>query len=182
MPPALRFRLRAFGWHLLGSAAVLALVLGALYLGWYRWPGWYLTKALGVAPILAGVDVALGPLVTLLIASPRKPRRALARDIAIIVAVQLAALLYGASTLWQGRPLYYAFSEDRLQIVQAADLAPRECALALQQHSAFAPQSESCAQVLQLLFLHDPPAPQSTSAQQAPSWHLPSQQTPAAPH
>ena len=56
------------------------------------------------------MDLALGPTLTLIIANPRKPRRVLARDIAVIVTVQLAALIYGATTLWQGRPLYYTFS------------------------------------------------------------------------
>ncbi len=36
------------------------------------------------------------------------------------------ALLYGAKTLWQGRPIYYAFSEDRLQLVQASDVSAEE--------------------------------------------------------
>ena len=111
-----------FGWHLACSLCALSVVLGGLYLGWYRWPGWYLANALRIAPILCAVDVALGPLLTLLIANPAKPRRALARDISIIAAVQFGALVYGASTLWNGRPLYYAFSEDRLQLVQASDL------------------------------------------------------------
>ena len=139
MPQAIPFRLKAFALHLLASATLLSLVLGGLYLGWYRWPGWYLCDALRVAPILAAVDLVMGPLMTLLIASPRKPRRELARDITIIAAVQIAALAYGAGTLWQGRPLYYAYSEDRLELVQAADLNPREVALALQQNPQLAP-------------------------------------------
>ncbi|HEV7431544.1 MAG TPA: hypothetical protein VGN77_00770 [Steroidobacteraceae bacterium] len=135
----MRFRLRLFGIHLLCSLAVLALVLGSLYLGWYRWPGWYLTRALRVVPILASVDIALGPLLTLLIANPSKSRRELGRDITIIATVQLAALIYGAVTLWQGRPLYYAFSEDRLQLVQASDIGKQERLLALQKNPQLAP-------------------------------------------
>jgi hypothetical protein len=118
----MRFRLKAFSIHLLGSAVVLGAVLGGLYLGWYRWPGWYLTGVLAVSAMLAGVDLTLGPLLTLLIASPSKPRRDLARDIAVIVAAQLIALGYGATTLWQGRPLYYTFSADRLEVVRAFEL------------------------------------------------------------
>jgi hypothetical protein len=135
----MKFRFKAFSWHLLASAGVLTLVLGSLYLGWYRWPGWYLSSALSVVPILIGVDVALGPLVTLLIANPGKPRRELARDIGCIALVQLAALVYGGVTLWSGRPLYYAFSEDRLQLVQALDLKPAEVALARKDNPALAP-------------------------------------------
>ena len=98
----MRFRLKAFGFHLLASACALTLVLGGLYLGWYYWPGWYLTAVTRVLLIVGSVDLVLGPLLTLIIANPKKPRRTLARDIAMIAAVQLAALVYGASTLWGG--------------------------------------------------------------------------------
>ena len=135
----MKFRLKAFGLHLLGSAIVLTLVLGGLYLGWYRWPGWYLTNVVHVAVILGSVDLTLGPLVTLIIANPGKPRRELARDVAVIVAVQLAALTYGAVTLWSGRPLYYTFSKDRLEFVQASDVEPGEMAIARKENPDLAP-------------------------------------------
>ena len=135
----MRFRLSASGLHLLGSACVLSLILGTLYAGWYRWPGWYLTGVLHVLLILLVVDLALGPAVTLIIASPRKPRRELARDISIIVIVQLAALAYGTSTLWRGRPLYYTFSTDRLETVAASDLDAKEITLAQRTNPALAP-------------------------------------------
>lgn len=135
----MKFRFKAFALHVLASIGVLSLVLGGLYLGWYRWPGWYLSSALSVVPILIGVDVALGPLVTFLIANPAKPRRELARDISCIALVQIAALVYGSITLWSGRPLYYAFSEDRLQMVQATDLNTAEIERARQENPALAP-------------------------------------------
>ena len=135
----MKFRLKAFGLHLAASAGVLTLVLAGLYFGWYRWPGWYLTGVLHVGAILVGVDAALGPTLTLLIANPRKSHRALARDIGVIVLVQLAALVYGTATLWQGRPLYYTFSEDRLEMVQASALLPSEIALARQHNPTLAP-------------------------------------------
>jgi hypothetical protein len=135
----MRFRLQAFALHLTGSSCALTIVLGGLYLGWYRWPGWYLTGVLHVLLIVGIVDLALGPTLTLIIANPRKPRRALARDIAIIVTVQIAALVYGTATLWQGRPLYYTFSADRLEMVQASDLDSSEITLAQHQNPALAP-------------------------------------------
>src|SRR3984957_8620562 len=135
----MRFRLKAFGLHLLGSCVVLTLVLGTLYLGWYRWPGWFLADALTVVMVLAGVDLALGPLLTFVIARADKPRRELARDIAIIVVVQICALVYGAMSLWNGRPLYYAFSEDVLQLVQAYDIDEHEWALGSEQNAKLAP-------------------------------------------
>src|SRR5579863_1559744 len=130
----MRFRLQAFTLHLTGSACALTIVLGGLYFGWYRWPGWYLTGVLRVLLIVGVVDLALGPTLTGIIANPRKPRRELARDIAIIVTVQIAALIYGAATLWQGRPLYYAFSVNSLSMVQASDIEPGEIALVRRQN------------------------------------------------
>jgi hypothetical protein len=135
----MRFRLKVFGFHLLGSASALTLILGSLWFGWYRWPGWYLTGVLHVLVIVGIVDLGLGPTLTLIIANPRKPRTVLARDIGVIVTVQIAALTYGAATLWNGRPLYYTFSVDRLEMVQASDVEAGEIALARRQNPTLAP-------------------------------------------
>ena len=135
----MRFRLKVLGLHLLASAVALTLVLGTLYLGWYRWPGWYLADVLQVVTVLTGVDLAVGPLLTFVIARSSKPRRVLTRDIAMIVAVQLFALIYGAVSLWNGRPLYYAFSENVLQLVQAYDIDAHELALARQRNAELVP-------------------------------------------
>jgi hypothetical protein len=133
------FRLKAFGLHLLGSACALTLVLGGMYVGWYRWPGWYLSSVLHIVGIVLMVDIVIGPTLTLIVANPGKPRRSLARDIGMIVAVQLIALGYGTVTLWMGRPLYYAFSVDCLQLIQASDLQSDEIALGQRQNPQLAP-------------------------------------------
>jgi hypothetical protein len=136
---ALKFRLKAFGLHLSVSATLLALVLGSFYLGWYRWPGWYLAGVSRAAITMMTVDVVLGPLMTLLIASSTKPARVLARDIAVIAAVQLAALVYGAITLWQGRPLYYVYAINRVEMIQAGGIDPSEVVLMRTQIPELAP-------------------------------------------
>jgi hypothetical protein len=107
-----------------------------MYLGWYRWPGWYLSGVLHIVGIVLLVDLALGPTLTLIVANPLKRRSILARDVAIIVAVQLVALVYGAITLWMGRPLYYTFSVDRLEVVQASDLKDDDLAAARRENPA----------------------------------------------
>jgi hypothetical protein len=135
----MRFRLKAFGLHLLASTVALSSILGALYLGWYHWPGWRLTDVVHVVLVMVGVDVVVGPLLTFLIARSTKPRRELTRDIAMIVTVQLVALVYGTVSLWNGRPLYYAFSENVLQLVQAYDIDAQETARARQQKAELAP-------------------------------------------
>jgi hypothetical protein len=135
----MKFRLKALGLHLLGSAAALTLVLGTLYLGWYRWPGWYLADALQVGAVLTGADLAIGPLLTFVVARSSKPRRELARDVGVIVVLQLCALAYGTVSLWSGRPLYYAYSEGLLQLVQAYDINDHEIALAREQQAPLVP-------------------------------------------
>ena len=135
----MRFRLKAFRLHLLGSAIALGLIFGILYFGWYRWPGWYLADVSRVILVMAAVDLVVGPLFTLIVANANKAKRVLARDITIIVAIQLCALTYGAALVWKGRPLYYAFSENVLQLVQAYDIEPAEWALAAQRNAELAP-------------------------------------------
>src|SRR6202042_252391 len=101
----MKFRLKALGLHLLGSTVTLTLILGSLYLGWYRWPGWHLTEVTQVVLIMVCVDVVLGPTLTFIIANQKKSRRVLSRDVGIIVVAQLCALIYGSVSLWNGRPL-----------------------------------------------------------------------------
>ena len=135
----MKFRFKAFGLHVAASTCLFLLALGTLYFGWYRWPGWYLTGATTIVLMMAGIDVVLGPLLTFIIANPGKPRRELARDIAIIAIVQLAAMGYGLTTLWHGRPLYYTFSTRFLEMVQASDLSPEEIELGQKLNPQFAP-------------------------------------------
>jgi hypothetical protein len=138
----MRFRFTAFAWHLAGSASALTLTLGLLYLGWYHWPGWYLADMPAVLAIMVGVDVVLGPLLTLIVANPAKSRRVLSRDVGAIVLVQLMAFGYGVTTLWHGRPLYYAFSVNCLSMVQAQDIE-NDPAAAGAQDSELAPHWNS---------------------------------------
>ncbi len=116
------FRLKALAIHLLCSATVLTFVVGALYIGWYYSPLWYLMGASTVVGVLIMVDMGLGPLATFVVASPKKPRSELRRDIAFIVVLQLAALGYGVHALWSMRPLFLAFSGDRAAVVAAAGI------------------------------------------------------------
>ena len=96
----MRFRFKAFGWHLLGSASALTLTLGLLYLGWYHWPGWYLADMPTVLAIMVGVDVVLGPLLTLHRREPREgpPRAGPGRGSHLARAI-------GGFRLWRHDPL-----------------------------------------------------------------------------
>ena len=89
-------RLRFALGHLALSALVISAFTVFVLQVWYPPP---LGRLEGVYPILmmlVGVDVCVGPLLTLVVASPIKPRRSLYRDLTIIGMVRIAALGYGA--------------------------------------------------------------------------------------
>jgi hypothetical protein len=106
--------------HLLFTGFALILVLGGLYLGWYAWPVWHLEGAEKVVGLVVLIALVIGPLATLMVSSPKKAQHLLRLDWTVIAVVQIAALAYGSWTLWQGRPLFYAFSVNQMELVSAA--------------------------------------------------------------
>jgi hypothetical protein len=112
-------KLRASGLHLLISAAIAVLVLGLVYFGWYRG---VLSTTEGVGTILLimlGIDVTLGPLMTLLVYKPKK--KSLKFDLTVIGLLQLGFLAYGIYTVQIARPAYVVFVKDRFESVAVAD-------------------------------------------------------------
>jgi hypothetical protein len=110
-------RIRAALVHLSLSAAVALAVFLAIYFYWY--PGVLFEGAGGkeLFFLIAGVDVALGPLITLVIFKPGK--WGLKFDLVCISIVQVAALAYGGWVMFEARPVYIAFVVDRFAIVRA---------------------------------------------------------------
>jgi hypothetical protein len=70
------------------------------------------------------VDVMCGPILTLLLASPSKTRRALLVDFSLIGVIQLTALVYGLHSVWAARPVALVFEVDRLVVVTANEINP----------------------------------------------------------
>ena len=82
----MKFRFKAFGLHVLGSTCLFLLAARRAVLRLVSLAGLVSgRRAQTIVLMMAGIDVVLGPLLTLVIANPNKPRRELARDIAIIV-------------------------------------------------------------------------------------------------
>jgi hypothetical protein len=123
-------RVRAAAWHLLISLAV-ALACAALVFGlWF--PSHYavLAGGVGLFLLIASVDVALGPLLTLVAYDPRKTRNHLRRDLATIALIQLAALAYGLHTVYVARPVVLAAENQLFRVVVANELDISELPLA----------------------------------------------------
>lgn len=119
-----RRALRAAAVHLALSASVIAGVAALIYGLWFPSPYREMLAGDKLFLLIAWVDVSLGPLLTLVVFDVRKPRRELARDLAVIGLLQATALAYGTSTLLQARPIHMAFEVDLYRIVAAADVEP----------------------------------------------------------
>ena len=121
-------RWQAAGTHLLICVAIAAAVI-ALMLGvWYPGPLIEAAGGTGMLYILLGVDVILGPLLTLIVFKSGK--RGLRFDLAVIGLVQIAALAYGVYIVYLARPAFIVFVKDRFELVTAVELEPDELAKA----------------------------------------------------
>lgn len=121
-------RWQAAAIHLALSALIAATAFGLIIALWY--PGAYF-EAMGgreLLIILVSVDVCIGPLLTLVVFNPAK--KELRRDLAIIAAIQLAALAYGAWVTFGARPVYLVFAKDHFDVVAANELDPDDLAQA----------------------------------------------------
>jgi hypothetical protein len=106
------------------SAAIAGAVLLLMLLVWYPGPLFQAAGGSHLVLVLIGVDVTLGPLITLIIFKAGK--KGLKFDLACIAAVQLAALLYGMHAVYLARPVYLTFTVDRFDLVTAKDLDPAD--------------------------------------------------------
>lgn len=113
-------RWQASGIHLAISVAIAAAVLTVMLALWYPWPLFQTMGGAGLLLILCGVDVVIGPLLTLIVF--RQGKRGLKFDLAAIAAVQLAALAYGSNVVFLARPAFIVFVKDQFQVAIAADL------------------------------------------------------------
>ena len=113
-------RLQAFLVHLSLSAAVVGSGFAIVFFIWYPQPYFEVVGAWYLIRILFIVDVVLGPLLTFIVFKPGKP--GLKFDLTVIALVQVAALVYGATIIYQERPYYLVFAVDRFELVARKDL------------------------------------------------------------
>jgi hypothetical protein len=103
--------------HLGISASIGATVVTLMLLVWYPRPYFSAMGGDTLILLLIGVDVVIGPLITLVIFDPKK--KGLRFDLSVIAALQLAALAYGCSVMFVARPVYNVYVVDRFETVAA---------------------------------------------------------------
>lgn len=122
--------------HLGLSLILFSLITGIMLWRWY--PGDLFSAAGGWQglKIIAGVDLVLGPLLTLLFYRPNKPKVWL--DMSFIASLQIAALVWGIYAVYQKHPATLVIAQNKLYAVSheefvAANALLRNEGVALEQ-------------------------------------------------
>jgi hypothetical protein len=117
-------RLKATLTHLLISTTLAGIVICLILFGWYPPPYFWALGGPMLLALLVGIDIVLGPLMTMILFNPAKSRRELTLDLTIIGIVQLSALSYGIHSGYVGRMVYGVFADDAFHLVEASEIAP----------------------------------------------------------
>lgn len=125
-----REKFLAFAIHFVVTAALGACAAALIFLVWFPRPFATMIGGTELFLLVVGCDLALGPLLSLVVYNTRKSRGKLVFDYVVIGILQLAAMLYGVYIVAGTRPVYVAFSMDRFEIVTARDIDDKELAAA----------------------------------------------------
>ena len=125
-----RDKLLAFGIHFIATALLAAAAAAIIFLVWYPHPFEFMVRGLELFTLVVGCDLALGPLLSLVVFNRSKTKLALIVDYTAIAIVQISGLVYGVYNVAESRPVYIVYSVDRYEVVAARDLTEAELAAA----------------------------------------------------
>lgn len=117
-----RFASKVAGCHLAVSLLIAAATAWLVFKIWYPSPYDALVGGLNLYGLVVAVDVVCGPLLTLVLASPKKSKRETVLDLSLVAAIQIGALMYGLYAVATARPVVVAFETDRFTVVSAAEI------------------------------------------------------------
>ena len=113
-------RFKAFAIHFAISFLIFLVLLYFILVQWYPEPLFSTDGGWRVIRIIAGVDLILGPLLTLIVFKSGKP--GLKFDLSIIALVQVIALSWGVWTTYNERPAAIIYTLDFFTPVPAYQL------------------------------------------------------------
>ena len=119
-------RWRASFIHLLISLVIVGSVAAFIIYYWYPPALMHMAKADRMLMLIGGVDLVVGPLLTLIVYKANK--RHLKYDLAIIGLIQVVFLGYGLHTIWNSRPAFLVAVPDRFELVFANEITPKRLA------------------------------------------------------
>lgn len=116
-------KLKAFATHIGISLVIFIAILFYIIYFWYPQPFFTSDGGWQGIRIIAAVDLVLGPVLTLIVFKPGKPR--LKMDLTIIGLVQAAALAWGIWVVHYERPIAAVFLDGTFSSVTANDMKSR---------------------------------------------------------
>lgn len=122
-------RWKAATIHLSISLVLATLLSAVLYFLWFPQPYFIAAGASSLIILLLGVDIGIGPLLTLIVVSPHKSQKLLKLDLSVIAMLQVAALAYGVYVIAAARPIFLVAAVDRFVLVSADDVSNADLAL-----------------------------------------------------
>jgi hypothetical protein len=120
--PRRRYAARWAIRHLFASLLVALMAAWVVFGMWYPAPWHEMLGVGGVFTIVILADVVCGPLLTLVLASPRKSFRERVVDLTLVASIQLLALVFGLWSVHSARPVVLAFEVDRFVVVTANEV------------------------------------------------------------
>jgi hypothetical protein len=121
-------RWKAATIHLTISLALATTIGAVLYFLWFPPPYFVAAGASRLMLVLMGVDIGIGPLLTLIAASPHKPKKLLKLDLSIIAVLQALAFGYGIHAIAAARPIFVVAEADRFILVAADEISDTDLA------------------------------------------------------
>ncbi len=110
-------RWKAAGLHLFVSILVAVIAGSLVYFVWYPPPYFRVGGGSTLMLVMMGVDVVIGPLLTLIVFKAGK--KGLRFDLTVIAVLQILAFGYGIHVIAEARPVFVVAEVDRFVLVSA---------------------------------------------------------------
>ena len=120
--PRIRFATKIASCHFVINIFVAIAVAVLVFYVWYPYPYRQMLGGVGLFALIVGIDAVCGPVLTAVLANPKKSRREMLVDIVLVAIIQLSALVYGLHTVAIARPVAVAFEVDRFVVVSSVDI------------------------------------------------------------
>ncbi len=119
-------RFKAAALHFLISLALVFTIIVLMLTLWFPNAYFELMGGKVLIYLIAGVDIFLGPLLTLAVF--RTGKKGLKFDLACIAMLQVAAMSYGLYVMFAARPIFTVFNKDAFYVASLVDIVPSELA------------------------------------------------------
>ena len=119
-------KFNAFLIHFFITALVALVAAVLVFKLWFPAPFSEMMGGTELFMLVVGCDLILGPLLSFIIYNPSKNVKILLADYAVVIVLQLGALVYGILVVAEARPAFLVFTVDRYVMVSAGELPPDE--------------------------------------------------------